>query len=275
MSVQAINIPKNPTKLRNSNSQNTQNKEFQGNFANTNSVLSNKKKIGIFTTTLLGVGAVMAATLKKKGYSLKIKDIINTAKRDYKKLGLLDITYDSKKHEVETLVTKLALGSVGGGLLGGILFDKKENYNAKIRESIIQLVGNIFTPLACVAVGMRTFKKYGDKIPETHRLLKIPTKGAANLLASGICLATGILLGNKVGNLINQSVFHSKEERKIKLSDMSPHIDDVCVATSLIAAESQIGPYISRIIPAALMVAGVSTGFAQECPENCPKPKAK
>lgn len=41
------------------------------------------------------------------------------------------------------LVSRLAICSVGGGLLGGVIFDKKENIPAKIRESIIQLVGNI------------------------------------------------------------------------------------------------------------------------------------
>jgi len=264
MPIQAVSIPK---MANNTASQNPQSKEFKGNFANANSVLSNKKKIGIFTTTLLGVGLVMAQTLKGKGYSLKINDIIKTLKTNPKKLGLFDVTY-KKEHELESLVTKLAFGSVGGGLLGGFLFDKKENYKAKIRESVIQLVGNIFTPLACVSLGMTKFNNNETKILENMKFLKGNAVKIPSLVVSALCLVTGIFLGNKVGNLINQNVFHTNEKRKLKLSDMSPHVDDICVAASLIPSGGAVGPYISRIVPAALMVAGISTGFAQECPSK-------
>ena len=216
-----------------------------------------KVKSGVFLTTLAGVAAAMAITLKGKGY--KFSEFFK---------GLTHVTYDSKKAEVEKLVGMLSVGSVGGGLIGGALFDKKENMNAKYREAIIQIVGNIATPLACVAGGLRVFKRFEPKIIQSMKLTgkmeKIP-----NLIVSAGCLVAGIFLGNKVGNIINEKAFHIKDNRKIKLSDMSPHIDDACLAISLVAADSSVGPVVSRFIPAALMVAGISTGIAQEKPERC------
>ena len=55
---------------------------------------------------------------------------------------------------------------------------------------------------------------------------------------------------------------------------MAPHIDDACLVASLVAPpDSEYGVYLARIIPAALMVAGLSVGTAQERPERLnPKP---
>lgn len=223
-----------------------------------------KLKVGVFLTTLAGVVAAMAITLKGKGYSLKPKEFIK---------GLTTVKYDKENNEVEKLVIKLALGSVGGGLIGGALLDKKENMQAKFREAVIQLVGNIGTPLACVAGGMRVFEHFEpklhnamEKLPESMKFLKGKTaKKIPNVLASALCLLVGIFAGNKIGNTINKIVFKSDEKRTLKLTDMSPHIDDLGIATSFVVPpESAVGHVITRIIPAALMIAGFSTGVTQE-----------
>lgn len=219
-------------------------------------------KVGVFFTTLAGVLAAMAITLKGKGYSLKPMEFFK---------GLTHVKYE--EGEVEKLVMKLAVGSVGGGLIGGAIFDKKENRKAKYREAIIQLVGNIGTPLACVAGGMRLFKKFEpkihsamEKLPESMKFLKSEKgKGIPSVIASACCLITGIFAGNKIGNTINKVVFKCDEKRTLKITDMSPHIDDLGIATSFVVPpESAIGHIITRIIPAALMIAGFSTGVAQE-----------
>lgn len=219
-----------------------------------------KVKTGVFFTTLAGVLAAMAFTFKAHKMPFKTpKEFFNS---------LIKIKYDSKNKEVEKLVGRLAIGSVSGGLIGGAIFDKKENMKAKYREAIIQLVGNIGTPLLCVAGGMRLFNKYEPQMLNKMKFLKGKMTVLPKVIASGISLVAGIFLGNKVGNVINENVFKVKDNRKIKLADMSPHIDDACLAVSLVAAESKFGPIISRVIPAALMVAGVSTGIAQEKPER-------
>ena len=234
---------------------------------------SKKTKIGVLSTTTLGVATAMALILKGKGYSLAPAKIFKKGVKPLKEWGLFSAKYDDKKHEVEKMVISLAAGSVGGGLIGGALFDKKENMKAKYREAIIQIVGNIMTPLACVSLGMRGFEKIQPKISmQLAKLGKIGqgklADGLPKVLASAGCLVSGIFLGNKVGNTINEKAFKVKDNRKIKLADMSPHIDDLCLAISLVASKSSIGPVITRFIPAALMVAGVSTGTMQERPER-------
>lgn len=253
---------------------------------------STKLKVGVMLTTLAGVSTALALILKAKGYSLNPSNIFKTS---IKKWGIFGAEYDGKPYEklkvksikdvlkkfpVESLVVGTALGSVAGGLVGGKLFDKKENMKAKYRESIIQLVGNIATPLICVSLGLRGFKKIEPKILNfLQGSKKAPlgrvTKGIPNILATTLCLVTGILLGNKVGNSINKHVFKCDDNRKIKVADMSPHIDDLCLSLSLVAANSPIGGYVSRVIPAALTIAGFSTGIAQEKPLYIPDQSQK
>lgn len=218
-----------------------------------------KVKAGVFCTTLAGVAAVMVAALKFK--KMPLKNPIDFFK------GLTKIKYEHKKCEVEKLVGALAAGSVGGGLIGGALFDKKENMKAKYREAVIQLIGNIGIPLGCVAGGLRIFKHFEPQILKSSKFFKGKMGYVPKIAASALCLAIGILLGNKVGNRINEDVFRVKDNRKIKLSDMSPHIDDGCLALSLVASKSSA--IVTRLIPLALMVSGFSTGVAQE--HHCKK----
>lgn len=221
-------------------------------------------KLGVLFTTLVGIGVAMSYA---KGHGLPINPS-RLFKKSPAEWGLFDVKFDSEKKEVEKLVAKLAFGSVGGGLVGGALFDKKENMSAKCREAVIQLVGNIFTPLLCVAGGMRLFKNYEPKVLDSMKFLKGNFKGLPKLIVSGASLVAGIVLGNKVGNITNEKMFNIKDNRKIKLSDMSPHIDDLCLALSLVGSDT---PILTRIIPAALLIAGYSTGVAQEKPDRCQK----
>lgn len=170
---------------------------------------------------------------------------------------------------IEKLIGTLTAGSVGGGLVAGALADKKENFGAKIRESVIQVVGNIATPLVFVVGGLRLFKKFGEEKAIKALKLSEKTKGYPKALLSLVCLAAGLWAGNKVGNSVNHHVFHNDEQRKIKLSDLSPQIDDGCVAASIVASSGKIGEYVSRAIPLAMLVPGFSTGVAQE--HHCKK----
>lgn len=261
-SISPVNIKKEHFSAHKKSEQNSCNNESRP------QPLSNKQKLGIFTTTLLGVGTALAFILKGKKdvkYALNLKKIFNTAPS---KWGIFNAVY--KDEEIPWMVIKLGVGSVAGGLLGGALFDKKENMKAKIRESIIQLIGNIGTPLACVYFGMKGFKKIEPKIQKflpTAKSIKTNKiiKGIPGVFATGLSLCIGIVLGNKVGNLLNEKIFHVKDNRKLKLSDMSPHLDDLCVAVTIAGSEN---PVIPRFIPAALMIAGFSAGTAQEKPER-------
>lgn len=248
-----------------------------------------KVKIGAALGTLTGVAAAMLWTFKSKSPNIEnIKDI-----KGLKNIGdyfhnLITVVYkDETKDkkdtwEMEKLIGRLTLGSVGGGLLGGSITDKKENFKAKLRETVIQVIGNIFTPLLCVDGGMKVFENlFEDKLKNAKCLEGKSNliKGAPKTAFSLACLVGGLLLGNKVGNTINKTIFRVDDKRKIKVSDLSPQIDDACVAVSFFASESPIGTMVKRIIPVALMVAGYSTGVTQECPkrlkskEECKIPK--
>lgn len=220
-----------------------------------------KVKLGVFLTTLASVGAATAIALKLKG------KLTNPFKTPIKQWGLFNVKYEEK--DLTGLVCGVGAASIGGGLLGGAIFDKKGNMKAKYREAVIQAIGNIGTPLLCVAGGMHLFEKHAlPKIIEKFALKTDKAKGAPKLIASAVFLLTGIIAGNKVGNYINKKAFRVDDQRKLKLSDMSPHIDDTCLAISIAAPENAIGYVIKRFIPAALMVAGFSTGIAQECPHH-------
>lgn len=230
-------------------------------------------KIGTFFTTLAGVATSMYFVFKKNK-SVNFDGIKNfDGVKNYFK-AFTNVKYDEKSDELAWSVAKLGIGSVTGGLLGGIIFDKKENYMAKVRESVTQLVGNIGIPLLFVAGGGKLFEKHlGPKIVDMFNLKSFKWDKAVKIpqiLAQTGLLVAGIFAGNSMGNAINKTFFKVDEKRKIKLSDMSPHLDDVCVSASLVFKESE---KISRFVPPALMIAGYSAGTAQEAPLRVEKQK--
>lgn len=235
-------------------------------------------KVGTFLTTLTGVLTAMYFTFKKipsaefKGFNgFKNLDGVN----DYFK-AFTKIKYDEKEDELAWAVARLGIGSVAGGLAGGVMLDKKENIKAKCRESVIQLVGNIATPLIFVAGGGKLFEKhFSPKVVDALNLKRFKWDKAVKIpqiLAQTGLLVAGIFAGNSFGNTINKHFFKIDEKRKIKLTDMSPHIDDVCVSSSLVFKESEI---ISRFVPPALMISGYAVGTAQEAPLRIAQDKLK
>ena len=165
------------------------------------------------------------------------------------------------------------LGSVIGGLAGGAIFDKKENFREKCSEAVSQFLGDISIPLGFVAVPTIIYKKFEDlamkktehvklqnisKFIQGNKVLKVlcPT------LVSGASLVAGIIAGNKVSNKLNEHVHGVKQERGIRITDFAPHIDDVCLAITLMADKSPVGDIVSKFVPIALSVAGIETGSA-------------
>ena len=231
-----------------------------------------KVRVGVAITTLAGIATAMYSIFKMHKLPMEnLKDYF----ANFKKIKYESECWkcaDNIKRRLETAVAILGASSVGAGLLGGLIFDKKENRKAKIRESIIQLIGNIGTPLACVSVGMGLFDKYlNKKIINTLKLTSEKTKKIPGLIASGVILVAAIIAGNKVGNFINKKVFDVDDNRKLKLSDMSPHIDDAALAFTIATGSETI----SKFVPAALTIAGYSAGTAQEKPKILEEAKEK
>ena len=235
-----------------------------------------KVRLGVFATTLLGVASALAIISKRQGFSLNPKKIFSQRPRDWAifKIHNKKRPNDKELDFKEGEILLMAAGSVAGGLCGGFLFDDKKNRKAKIKESVNQMLGDVAIPLSFVALPTRAYKKF-EKLPQLntkHIKLKSFSEFVQNnrflrilcpVAVSGVSLGSGIIAGNRVSNLINEKVHGEKVERKIKVTDFAPHLDDVCLAVSLMAEKSPVASIISRFVPAALSIAGNEAGNAK------------
>lgn len=170
------------------------------------------------------------------------------------------------KYEWKEIV-KLASGSILGGLTAGLLLDG-ENKKAKCMEGLQQMVGNILIPIGCVTIASKLLNKYEDKIniPKINsensiaKYINKNSRGAIKTLGTLAALALGIEVGNLTANKLNQIIFNKKERRKIELGDFSGHLDDVCLASTLIAPDNKFFQKVGQLIPIALLVSGYETG---------------
>lgn len=229
---------------------------------------SKKVKAGVLATTTLGVAGSVALCFKKSGFSCNPVKIL----KDFKNSGFAKMEYDWKK------VLTVASGSLAGGLAGGLIFDKKENANAKIREATIQMLANILIPLGTVAGGTKLFDKYA-KAPLLKLMKQVDANGMPkmngkasnwmNVAVTGVTLMGAIFGGNKVTNILNEKIYNIKDDRDVKLADLSGNVDDTCLAiTTGFGPNNVVAKAVSRIIPLALIVGGYATGVTQEWPDE-------
>lgn len=252
--------------------QNVNYPQFTSHSHNSNNNLSNKQKYTILGSSVLGMAPMIAFWAKRKGFSLNPAKILKTPMKDW---AIFKYAPKNKSIEFEEpQILSIAAGSVAGGFVGGCLVDDKSNIRAKKREVLSQLLGNVLVPVLCVGQGSRLFGKYSariqDAMPQLNKntrftnIIDKSLKNMPNLVATLGFLGVGIFLGNKVSNFINEKLYHQKVERDIKASDFAPHVDDLCMATSMMNKESAFGAKIGRVIPLALLVPGYETGCAQE-----------
>lgn len=230
------------------------------------------KKVGVGICSALGVAASLAILSKfdkSHKYSLKPSKMFGGKLKDS---YLANATYKTKE------IVSMGAGSILGGLFGGYMFDDKSNMNAKKREAIAQMI-NVSFPIAFVE-GLSTLgEKFAKKVmPNMLNSTSIVKRLAGNLPAcvgAAVGLATGIILGNKVSNKINDKIFHRKDNRPIEITDMSAHVDDMCMAATLVAPNNILTKTVSRIIPVALSIPGYETGIKKETPNVPPAKKVK
>ena len=235
--------------------------------------LSNKQKAVIFASSAMGMTPVLGFLAHRKGFSLNPAKIIKTPIKDwalfkYKPVDKV-LEFDDPRPIIAT-----AAGSVAGGFIGGALVDDKSNLRAKKREVLSQLLGDVLVPIGCVYVGSKAYDRVSEtlvsmmpKINSTKKLAKIFNAISENLpssIATVVSLGVGIIAGNRVSNEINEKLYHKPVERGIKASDFAPHVDDLCMATSMMNHGSEFASKIARVIPFALLVPGYETGTAQE-----------
>ena len=209
------------------------------------------KKVIVAVTTALGTLGGMACHAKYKGFSLAPQRMFKNISKSY--IG--KIKFD------DAPVITIGAGSCLGGLAGGYLIDKdSENRKAKKRESLLQMT-NISLPIIFTKYFGVLGEKVGNKYWDKNRPDKLQTY-RTKLPKGGLAIAglfAGVYTANIVANKVNEKIFHQGKGRPVQASDFSAHLDDFCVAANLISDAKPIY-WISRLVPAALMVAGNEVG---------------
>jgi len=208
----------------------------------------NKKSLRacVTATTALGVATALACIAKKQGFSLNPSKIAKTPIKDWAifKMGPKQLNLEQWEF------AGVAAGSVGGGLLGGLLFDRKENFTAKAREAVNQVVGNIGMPLAFVALTAKQFKN-------SSPLIKV--------IATIVSLTAGIFAGNEVANFMNEKIYKAQVHRGVKGTDFAPHVDDLSLALTLMSEKGSIlAGIVSKLAPVAMCMPGIEIGITQK-----------
>lgn len=228
----------------------------------------NNFKRKILATAATGTAVAFGVISHKQGF--KISNLNKTPMKDW---ALFKIKGKTLKIE-EGEVLGLAGGSVAGGLVGGALFDDKSNFKAKLQEALSQMLGNVGVPIFCVGQASKFYKKHEKNVLKHVPQLKNAEEGFGKLVnraaravppvtLTGIALGTGIIAGNKVSNFINEKLSGKKVTREIRGTDFAPHVDDLCLAITLMSPGTSVGSSISKTVPFFLTVPGYETGIAK------------
>ena len=247
-------------------------KTVSSNGNNTKNEMNKKQKAIVALSSATGMAPALMILSKRKGFSLNPIKIFKTPIKEW---SLFKYKPINKAIEYEApQILALGASSIAGGFIGGSIIDDKKNSRAKKREILNQFLGNITVPVGCVWAGAKMYNKYEDKIVGAMPQLKSTSKTAQNFNKfmkivpnaglTALFLGIGIYMGNKVSNLINEKLYNKKVERNIRPSDFAPHVDDLCMAISMMNKETTLGSKLGRIIPLALVMPGYQTGIAQE-----------
>lgn len=250
---------------------NINNTSFKGQEHNSSNNLNTKQKATILASSALGMTPVIATLAHRKGFSLNPVRIAKTPIKDW---AIFKYSPKGKYiHFGPAEIIATAIGSAVGGFIGGSIVDK-DNISAKKREVVNQVLGNVLVPVGCVGGGAKIYKKYANKIESIIPQIKSPKQSAQifnkvlKSIPNGVCtlglLGLGLYLGNKVSNFLNEHIYHKKVDRNMKFTDCAPHVDDVCMAVSMMNEDSPFAAKLERVIPLALLVPGYETGTARE-----------
>ena len=197
-----------------------------------------KEKSILGASAVVGVAAGCAILAKQAGHKLKPSQILEYMKK---------VDFEAKP------VITIGAGSCLGGLAGGCCIDKDyNNRKAKTREAVMQ-IGNISIPILTVKYLAEWTEKYGKAIKSVSAV------GAVFL---GVFLAN--ILMNKLGNFL---FGNKQEERGVKATDFSAHLDDFVLAATYIS-KVDIVHKIGRLVPFALLIPGYEIAKKEACVNN-------
>ncbi len=222
---------------------------FQRNNNNVSERNNNKAKTSTKIAAAAGsvVGVTSALALISRGHGIKIPSSLKNPQEVWKTLKKIELK--------EKDVIQMASSSIAGGILGGSLTDSK-NTKAKVKEGVVQLIGNYIVPTLFVGGGIKL-----NKVLNKHYNFPPVTKPIQ--FAFGFTsLIAGVVAGNKIARKINSNVFEEQEEyRKLNWKDWAVQFDNACLVTSISNAGTQIAKMASRVIPAAHLIPGYLVGI--------------
>lgn len=209
---------------------------------------NNNPKPTFTTKTAATAGSVLGLTASAiciaRGRGIKVPSSFKT--KEY-----VDIFKKMEFNEKDVIA--LASSSIAGGFAGGVLTDKK-NTRAKVKEGVVQLVGNDIFPSLFVGAGMKLnkllFSKY--KFPPVTKVIQFAF-GTTGFIA-------GVLAGSKAAQLINKHLFKEDSYRKLNWKDWAVQADNVCLVTSKSAPSTNIAKMASRILPFAHIIPDYCVG---------------
>ena len=182
--------------------------------------------------------------------------------------GFKKVDFGSKE------IITLASMSLFTGVATGIAIDKR-NTRDKLKEAMQQMIGNIISPIVMVATGTSLYKFAENKLKDKVKFPLLKETGKVSKFINGALkrfpmvavtissLGLGIYAGNKLANMVTSKIFKEKQHRALKFSDVSAHVDDMALGATLVAQNTPVSAFASRLIPPALLVPGYVAGTAK------------
>lgn len=210
-----------------------------------------KFSLPVLLTTITGVLIPILLIRKNQGLNIK-KGTLKEMDFKTKAKSFLK-SFDIKYEMPEMLMT--AFGSVVGGLMGGLLFDKnkdKESKRSKIKESVFQLL-NVSTP---IIIGDQILK-FADK-----KKWKSPWVQVATAI---IAVGAGMPTAAKISNTINNKIIDREhpDNRKLRIKDAFVHVDDFVGVLVLSKVPLADKLHVERILPFLYGMCGYEAGTKQ------------
>lgn len=178
------------------------------------------------------------------------------------RVGMFNIKFSPKS------ILGVGAGSVSGGLLAGQIFGDKKNTKARLKESLLQFVGNIVTPLILLAGGMKLVDKYNlsnlfiKNMTNTKSFKYNVLKALPDAILSATSVIVGVVAGNKISTKINDYIFKEKTDRPVQLKDFGVHADDLLTMAVAVDRTGYLRPVISKCLPFTYSISGYQAGIA-------------
>jgi len=215
-------------------------------------VKKEKLNLPVLCATAIGTLASVLFIRKYKGMSIK-NDLMKLSRSSDIKTNLKNIiNFVNLDINLKEMLI-LGVGSISGGLTGGIITDKNQNTKNKVKEGVYQFT-NIFVPAAIVTGLLKLVEKSKISNPLNTKIAKI---GA---VVAGI--GGGMKISSVICNKINNSIVdkNAKEKRAIKLKDGIMQLDDISLALILANPKLAGKLCLNKILPILFLTCGYEAG---------------